>query len=226
MLSALLKSLSAITDKYFWKIIFFTSLITFSIFAIFLASLTYWLSTYDFTGGWLIGKLVEWLGPWLAMLLSYFFFPLTFPIITLLFLDSIASHVESKHYLDPGDIKVPSLWKTLPGVLKFVLVSIFLNIIILPLYLVPGLNLFIYYLLNGYLFGREYFEMIAYRYNDRKEVKAIRRKNRFKVILSGILITITYTTPFINLIAPVIATIFIVHVYHGVDRQKAIENLS
>src|SRR3546814_18267334 len=66
--------------------------------------------------------------------------------------------------------------------------DLILNLLVLPLYLVliwiPPLNLLLFYLLNGYLLGREYFEMVAVRRLDLAAAKRLRRAFRGQVILA------------------------------------------
>jgi CysZ protein len=52
------------------------------------------------------------------------------------------------------------------------LLSIALNLLALPIYaLIPLLNVVLFLGLNGYLFGREYFELIALRRLDPEETR-------------------------------------------------------
>ena len=50
-------------------------------------------------------------------------------------------------------------WPELLHDLGFTVKALLLNILVLPLYLVPVLNLVLFYWLNGRLLGREYFVM-------------------------------------------------------------------
>ena len=55
------------------------------------------------------------------------------------------------------------LAQTMLGALKLLGVSVLLNLLALPAYFVPGLNLPVWLALNGYLVGRDYAEMVATR---------------------------------------------------------------
>ena len=106
----------------------------------------------------------------------------------------------------------------------FILVTLLLNLLVLPLYLVliwiPPLNLLLFYLLNGYLLGREYFEMVAVRRLDLKEAKGLRRGSRGRMILAGAVITFLLTIPLVNLVTPIIATAFMLHVFEDLRRRS------
>src|SRR3546814_14930871 len=86
--------------------------------------------------------------------------------------------------------------------------DLILNLLVLPLYLVliwiPPLNLLLFYLLNGYLLGREYFEMVEVRRLDLAAAKRLRRDFRGQVILVGAVIPFLLTLPLVNLVTPII----------------------
>jgi uncharacterized protein involved in cysteine biosynthesis len=86
---------------------------------------------------------------------------------------------------------------------------------------IPPLNLLLFYLLNGYLLGREYFEMVAVRRLDPAATKRLRRDRRGRVILAGAVITFLLTIPLVNLITPIIATAFMLHVFEDLRRRAA-----
>jgi len=163
MLYSLTQSFKAIFDSYLWKITLLCALTCCAIFALFLGIIAYFLFSNDLSSGWFIDKFIDWFGTASAVFLSYFLFPIVFPIIAQFFIDPVANHIEGLYYPENTEEKRQDLLKTLPGTVWFVLISLFLNLLVLPLYLIPGLNIFVYYMLNGYLFGREYFEMVALR---------------------------------------------------------------
>jgi uncharacterized protein involved in cysteine biosynthesis len=103
--------------------------------------------------------------------------------------------------------------------LRLMLLTLALNLLALPIYvLVPGINVFVFFGLNGYLFGREYFEVVALRRLDGDAAKAMRRRFGGRVFLGGVIITGLFALPFVNLAAPVIATAFMVHLFEGLLR--------
>lgn len=144
---------------------------------------------------------------------GFFLFPLVISALIGLFLDDISDAVEEKHY--PNDEKahdVPimsSIWDAL----KFLTVIIVCNIIVLPLYFIPVINLFVYYILNGYLISREYFQMIAIRHHDVEGVTRLRKTKSTELFILGVIIAFCLTIPIVNLITPIIATAAMVHLY-------------
>ena len=77
------------------------------------------------------------------------------------------------------------------------------------------------YGIDGYLFGREFLEIVAPRRVSFKETRAFRRRHRIKVIVAGVVITLLFATAGANLVAPVLATAYMVHVCHGMRRHEA-----
>ena len=61
--------------------------------------------------------------------------------------------------------------------LAFAAVAIGINLLFLPLYLLllflPPFNLLLFYGINGVLFGREYFELVALRRYDEAEAALV-----------------------------------------------------
>src|SRR3546814_19147975 len=95
--------------------------------------------------------------------------------------------------------------------------DLILNLLVLPLYLVliwiPPLNLLLLYLLNGYLLGREYFEIVAVRRLDLAAAKRLRRDFRGEVILAGAVITLLLTIPLVHLVPPIIVNAFMTNIF-------------
>ena len=94
----------------------------------------------------------------------------------------------------------------------------FFNLLILPLSFIAIVQVVypvIYLIVNGVLLGREFFKIVAPRRMDFSAVRQLRRKHRSKLFVSGAVIALLFSIPLINLIAPVLATVFMVHIFHG-----------
>jgi CysZ protein len=157
--------------------------------------------------------------------LLWFLFPAAVSATIGMFLEPVAAAVEARHYPALGRARSQPLGEAVAGGLKFALVAILVNLAALPIYLLLGfsvvlspLNLFVFYGVNGYLLGREYFETVALRRLDAEQAGELRRRERWRVFLGGVLITLLLTVPLLNLIAPVIATTFMVHRFESMLR--------
>ena len=167
--------------------------------------------------GW-IEKTIEWLGGLALVVGSIFLIPPVSSLIAGLYVDDIAAEVESTTYpQDPPGKPVA----TLPAIglaLKFFVVVLAVNILAVFLLLIPGINLIAFYFGNGYLLGREYFELAAMRHMPPDEAKQLRRANRVTVLLCGLIIAAIASVPILNLITPLFATAFMVRIFKGLSR--------
>lgn len=179
-------------------------------------------------GGFWIG-VVEWIfgaGAVVGVLVvSFFLFPAIMVVVMSFLLDDIAEAVERRHYPGlPAPRDQPVGAAVMSG-LVFAGVTLALNLLALPLYLlllfVPPFNFFVFYLLNGYLLGREYFELVAARRLDMAGVGRLRRAYRGRLLLAGAVIAFLLTVPIVNLVTPIVATGFMLHVFEGLRRRQA-----
>ncbi len=97
--------------------------------------------------------------------------------------------------------------------LKFFGVVVVGNLIALFLLLIPGVNIAAFFLVNGYLLGREFFEFAAMRFRPEAEAKALRRKHAGTVFLAGLVISAFLAVPLLNLLTPLFAAAMMVHLH-------------
>jgi CysZ protein len=171
--------------------------------------------------GW-IETTIQWLGGLALVVGSIFLIPPVTSLIAGLYLDDIAAVVEKEHCpSDPPGRELPTL-QAIGLALKFFIVVLLVNILALFLLLVPGVNLIAFYLGNGYLLGREYFELAAMRHLAPAEARRLRKANRLTVFLCGLFIAGLASVPILNLVTPLFATSFMVRVYKGLARRAGI----
>jgi CysZ protein len=144
------------------------------------------------------------------------------PIISLvasLFFDEIAEEVERRNYAaDPVGKALPITTSTLLS-LRFFGLVLAVNLIALVLLILPGVNVAVFFFANGYLLGREYFELAAMRFRPIAEARALRRANAMRVFLAGLVIGGVVIIPILNLITPVFATAFMVRMHKKISRE-------
>jgi CysZ protein len=137
-----------------------------------------------------------------------------------LFLDEIAAHVEASDYPDEPPGRDLPLAFSLVLSAKFAVVVVLVNIFALLLLLLPGVNLVVFLVANGYLLGREYFELAALRHIPQAEAKRLRQANRVQVFLGGLMIAGLLAVPLLNLLTPLFATAFMVHLFKRVQGAR------
>ena len=170
-----------------------------------------------------VEKSIQWLGGLALVAGSIFLIPPVTSLIAGLYLDDVAALVERERYpADPPGKELPTL-RALGVALSFFVAVLLVNLMALFLLLIPGVNLIVFYLGNGYLLGREYFELVAMRHLKPPEAKKLRRANRLTVLASGLFIAGIASVPILNLITPLFATAFMVRVYKGLARSSGLE---
>ncbi|WP_033070291.1 EI24 domain-containing protein [Thalassospira australica] len=166
--------------------------------------------TFFTDGGWLESA-VDWILGIGLTLLVLLLFPAATVLISSLLLDQIADAVEDKHYPTLPETRPQPISDAIFSGLKFALTALALNILILPLLLAGPLYVIAFYTMNGYLLSREYFELVAARRYDARTVENIRKSRQKKLWVAGVGLTFLMTIPLVNLVAPIIATAFMVH---------------
>jgi CysZ protein len=140
-----------------------------------------------------------------------------------LFSDDIASLVEAKHYPQDPPGRGLSFGASLLGTLGFTATVILVNLVCLVLLLVPGVNLVAFFISNGYLLGREFFEAAAARFVGVEGARALRREKALTVMLGGFVIALFLAIPIVNLLTPLFATAFMTHLHKYVTGSRPID---
>ena len=104
--------------------------------------------------------------------------------------------------------------------MKLAAIAIVANLLALPFLIVFPVYILITWGVNGWLLGREYYEMVAFRRLPKAEARALHKAHNGTFTIAGILIAICLTIPFVNLIAPVLGAAFMVHVAQNVVNPK------
>ena len=197
--------------------------------------LVWWIfsSTVDLSSlslwGWL-EDVLEWIAGFVVglslLIVSAVFFPGVSTIIVGFFLEDVVVAVEAQYYPNEPPARPQPVAEVVASTTRFALMVIGLNLLCLPFYLIlmfiPPLNLVLYYVLNGYLISREFFELVALRRMEPAAALNMRRESRGKIMVAGILLTFLLTIPIVNFLTPVIATAFMVHLFHSLPGRQEI----
>lgn len=184
--------------------------------------LAVWLTDLDI--GWL-DTLVEFAAGLGVIVLAWLLFPVTVSSTVGIFLDEVADSVEAQHYPRLPPARDQPLMASIGSGLAFAGIALALNLLLLPVYLFlfffPPLYALIFYGVNGYLLGREYFEQVALRRLDRRAAGELRKTQQGRILAAGVVIAFLLTVPVVNLIAPVVATAFMLHLVTGLAQRGA-----
>lgn len=199
-------------------------------FAVFAALfvLAIWLigSTQMFEQTWL-EYLTDALGGLAALIFAVLIFPGVVGIVISLFIEDAIRAVEARHYPELEPPRRQNLGETLGVAVRFGLITIVVNILALPVYaatfFVPLLAPLLYYAMNGYLLGREYYEMVALRRLDPETAAGLRQTHRRRVFLGGVIVAFGFSIPIVNLAMPLVAAAFMVHLLqHLQSRDRSV----
>jgi CysZ protein len=158
----------------------------------------------------------------LGLFVAFFFLvPPVTALVGSLFVDEIAETVEKSDY--PGQPVGTALpvGRAMLEAAKFFAVVLAINLAALPTLLIAGLGVIVFFVANAYLLGREYFEMAAMRYHAPADARALRRAHSGKLFVAGLPIAVLVSIPVLNLLTPIFATAYMVHVHKGVMAERA-----
>lgn len=136
------------------------------------------------------------------------------------FLEDVAEAVEDRHYPAlPDPVPVPFLTMLLESAVFFG-VLVLANLLALAVYPFAGpLAPVVFWAVNGYLLGREYFTMVAMRRVGRAEARALRRRHAGEIWLAGTLMAAPLSVPLVNLIIPVLGAATFTHLFHRLQAR-------
>lgn len=135
--------------------------------------------------------------------------------MTSLFLEEVAEAVESRHYPHLAPAKPIPLATSLKDAAQAFGTVLFANAVALIAYVaLAPLAPVIFVLLNGYLLGREYFQVAALRREGPSGALALRRRHGLRIWASGCVLAIPLAIPLLNLLVPTLGAAAFTHLYH------------
>jgi CysZ protein len=163
-------------------------------------------SPYDTIAAVLLGVL--------TLVLAFFAMAPVTSLMAAIFLDDVAEEVERTKFPAHPPGKPLSIPRAALLSAKFFGVVLVVNLAtILLWFVIPVLNVGVFFVANAYLLSREFFEMAAMRFRTPEEARALRRQHAVSVFVSGLVIAAVVVVPVLNLITPVFATAFMVRRY-------------
>lgn len=131
-----------------------------------------------------------------------------------LFAERVSEAVEEIHYPASKGLPVdfwPGLWESLAVMGAVILVTL-VTLLLTPM-LGPLASL-LFYGGNGWLLGREFFQMAARRHLHEPQATQLRRSLSVQATALGVLIALLLTVPVLNVVVPVLAAAGFTHLYH------------
>lgn len=228
--SSFFAAVAQVFDRRFLRVLMMglglTIALLFAVYGLFIWGLDWLLpETLTLPGGreiaW-VDDLLSWASIFLMLFLSIFLMIPVASAFTGLFLEDIAAAVEARHYPHLPAVPRFPLSEALIDSFNFFALLIFVNLIAILLYFIVGpLAPLMFWVVNGFLLGREYFQMVAMRRVGRKEAKAARRRHFGTIWLAGTLMAAPLSIPLINLFIPILGVATFTHIYHRLESPAA-----
>jgi CysZ protein len=193
------------------------------------------LSALTFVGVWFgVDYAVEWLWPdtdgasWLGwiegfatLLIAWFLFPIVASLFIAMFLEHVCGVVERQHYPELPKAEGISLLQSLGVAVSYLGALVLANLLLLVLLFFPPVYAGAWFVVNGWLIGREYVELVALRRLSPKDVRELRARHSGESLVTGGVIALLMAMPLVNLVVPVFATALTVHRVHSWRREDA-----
>jgi uncharacterized protein involved in cysteine biosynthesis len=166
-----------------------------------------------------VDSIVSWTAIAIVLILSVVLMVPVAAIVVGFFLEEICAAVEARHYPMLPPATPIALSEQLLDSIRFLGLVVIANLAALVVYLaVPPVAPFAFWLVNGYLLGREYFQLVAMRRLGPAAAADLRRRFAPRIWLAGVLMAIPLSVPLLNLIVPVIGVAVFTHQLHRLAR--------
>ncbi|ARE42147.1 Arginine/ornithine antiporter ArcD [Rhodovulum sp. P5] len=231
ILTAFLKTLGQIGDRAFRRVLFLgiglSVLLLAAIYAL-VFFLIGWFVPDTFTLPW-IGE-VHWVDEILSgasfllmIVMSVFLMVPVASAFTGIFLDDVAEAVEARHYPGLPEPHAIPITDQIMDSIGFLGVLIGVNLVALVLYFFVGpLAPFLFWAVNGFLLGREYFQMAGMRRLGRKGARELRKRHSLTIFAAGLLMAVPLTFPLVNLVIPILAAAVFTHIVNGLAARDPV----
>jgi len=227
--TAFLKTLGQIGDRAFRRVLFLgiglSVLLLAAIYAV-LFFLIGWLVPDTISLPWIgqigwVDDLTSWASLALMIVLSVFLMVPVASAFTGIFLDDVAEAVEAKHYPGLPKVKPIPVLDQIRDSIGFLAVVIGVNLVALALYFFVGpFAPLLFWSVNGFLLGREYFQMAAMRRHGRTGAKALRRQHGLTIFVAGLLMAVPLSLPLVNLVIPILGAAVFTHLVNGLSARS------
>jgi len=220
MFASIGRALSVIFDPALFGVVAKALLLTILLFVVLLVGIEYALHFLPTLGSPGVNRVLEILAP---VFLLTAFFVLGGPVAALfgsLYLDRIAEAVEKRWYASDPQAQGVSTRTGIGAGLRLAALVLVADVVLLPADVVaPGFGEIATIVVNGFLLGREYFELAALRHISLKAADALRKRNGASVFGAGLILSLLTFVPVVNLFAPLFGAALMVHLYKRMARE-------
>jgi CysZ protein len=221
MFASVGKAAAMLVDRDFIGMVLWSLLLTAVLFVLLFAGVEYGLAHLPPLGSIWVNRFLELTAPLVLVLAVFFLGAPVAAIVASLYLDRIAARVDAHFY--PNDPRAPGtpLATSLNEAFRLIGLSLLINVALLPVDVgVPGISEIATIIVNGWLLGREFFELASLRHLSRQQSDAMRRKYGGTIFVAGLLISILTVIPFVDLIAPFFGSALMAHLFKRLSHEE------
>ncbi|HEX2592510.1 MAG TPA: EI24 domain-containing protein [Rhizomicrobium sp.] len=221
MFASARKALAVIFDPAFSGIAARAIFLTIALFVVLFLGMEYVIHHLPTLGWHWVNRALALLAPIMFVFLIFFLGAPVAALFASFYLDRVADAVEARFY--PKDGKAPGtpFLTALRAGARLAGLLVLVNLALLPFDTIPLVGEGTALIINGWLLGREYFELAALRHLPQPAVDALRKSHRFGVFFAGLLISVLSIVPIANLFAPLYGSAFMVHLFKRYQERSA-----
>lgn len=161
------------------------------------------------------GDLIGLFGVLVALWLGALLMPMVAAMVVGLMLDQVAEAVEARDYPALPAARPATLAAQLSASLRLLALTAALNLLGLAVATVaPPIAPVAFIVLNGWLIGREYLELVALRRMDGAAARRLRQATRWRAFGLGAGVAVLLLIPLMGLLAPMIGVAAATHLLH------------
>ena len=226
MIGDFLRALAQLADPRFrqvlWRGLGLTLALLFAVYATVLGAIDVFIPD-TFTLPWIgaVGGLAALLSVASLLLMLVLSVVLMVPVasaFTGFFLEDVAAAVEDRFYPALPPPPRIGVGETLADNLRFFALIVVVNVAALALYFFAGPFIpVLFWAINGFLLGREYFQLVAMRRLGRQGARALRRRHPGQIWLAGALMAAPLSLPLVNLVVPILGVAAFTHLFHRLN---------
>jgi CysZ protein len=208
------KAFAMLFDRDFIGMVLWSLALTAVLFVALFVGVEYWLAHLPPLGAPWVNRFLELVTPILLVLAVFFLGTPVAAIFASIFLNRIAAKVDAHFY--PNDPKAPGTpFAAGAGeAFRLIALALLINVALLPVDVgVPGVAEVATVIANGWLLGREFFELASLRHLSRQQSDALRRRHGGKIFAAGLLISVLTVIPVLDLIAPFFGSALMAHLF-------------
>jgi len=221
MFASAVKAAAMLVDRDFLGMVWRSLLLTALLFVLLFAGIEYGLAHLPPLGSVWVNRFLELATPFILILAIFFLGAPVAAIFASIYLDRIAAKVDARFF--PKDPRAPGtpLTTGFSEALRLIGLALLINVALLPVDVgVPGLAEIATILANGWLLGREFFDLAALRHLSRADTVALRSRHATRIYAAGLLISVLTVIPVIDLIAPFFGSALMAHLFKRLSHEE------